>query len=193
MICFLIGRFTRTLPTQVEVEVGGVGYELYVPLSTYDQVKEKEEGKLYTYLHVSDSAHLLYGFATEQEKRMFLKLISVSGIGPSTALAALSSYSAEELRRLIQSEEIGLIQKIKGIGKKTAQRLVLELSDKLPSSEVEVDKKTDNIYEEALQALVALGLSRGEAERNIREVRKKSSDSTMSLEELLKAALHASK
>ena len=196
VISFLVGRFYNCMPTSVEIDVGGIGYGVSISLSTYEQIKQKNEGKLYTHLHISDSAHVLYGFASTQEKYMFLQLISVSGVGPSIALAALSTYSAEELVDLIQTEQTSRIQQIKGIGKKTAQRLVLELSDKLAHSNIQSPRRggaTPSLQEEALQALLALGLSRAEAERNIAQARGQSESQSMSLEDLVKAALHASK
>ena len=195
MIAFLRGKFSECTPTSMQIDVAGVGYGLSISLHTYEQIKAQSNGKIYAYLHISDNAQVLYGFATQEEKDMFLRLITISGVGPAMALAALSTYSAAELRELIQTEQTARIQQIKGVGKKTAQRIVLELSDKLgaiKATATEMTSKQLSVQEAAVQALIVLGLSRAEAERNTTHVlRNKGNDLT--LEQLVKAALHVPK
>ena len=197
MISFLRGHLHACQPTQAQVEVGGVGYGLIISLSTYEQLKSATEAKVtvYTHLHVSDSAQTLYGFATEDEKAMFLQLIGLTGIGPSIALAALSTYLPTELRQLIQSEEVSRIQQVKGIGKKMAQRIILELADKLTTGAESTENApaAPSLQEEALQALLALGLTRTESERSITKAVSQAKEAPLTVEELVKKALRSSK
>ena len=131
MIAYLKGKLVHKEPTHVIVEVGGIGYQASISLNTFSEIKDKEDIRLSTYLHVREDAHLLYGFASESEKVMFLNLISVNGVGPNTAMMVLSSLTADELKSAILREDAGTLQAVKGIGGKTAQRLILELKDKL--------------------------------------------------------------
>src|SRR5687767_6240953 len=131
MIGYIIGNLTFKSPAYVLLECGGVGYQAFISLNTFTQIQHLERCKLHTYLHVTETAHTLYGFADELEKTLFTQLISVSGIGPSTARVALSSLSPEELQKAILQENERLIQSIKGIGPKSAKRMILELKDKM--------------------------------------------------------------
>ena len=171
MIAFVNGNFVTKLPSQVIVDVNGVGYDLQISLNTYSAIANKESGKLFTYLHITESAHTLYGFNDVEEKELFLQLISVSGVGASTARMMLSSMKPEELARAIVQGEVKLLETIKGIGKKSAERVILELRDKLGKSKLEtnISSLIDNSLEQdALNALIALGIARPAAENAVR-------------------------
>ncbi|MGF1532157.1 MAG: Holliday junction branch migration protein RuvA [Bernardetiaceae bacterium] len=196
MYAYIRGKLTHKQPTQVVLEIHGLGYLLNVSLSTSAALEEGKEYQLSTYLHVKEDQHTLFGFSKPTEKRLFLLLIGVSGIGPNTALMILSSLSVSDIRRAILEEDTRTIQSVKGIGAKTAQRVVLELRDKLQKETWEdsletatpvgqLDRQT---REEALQALVTLGLTRPVAERSIRAVLSKHG-SDLSLEEIIKFSL----
>lgn len=194
MIAYLDGILTHKDPTYVIVEVHGVGYQVKISLATFAVVKELDKAKIHTYFHVKEDAHTLYGFADTLEKQLFTDLISVNGVGPSTALVVLSSLSPDELRNAILNEDIRVIQGVKGIGAKTAQRLVLELKDKMKKEQwvADTDKqfsfnKGNSIRQEALSALVTLGFARTAAEKNIDLILKKNQQ--ISIEELIKQAL----
>jgi len=192
MIAYLRGRLVQKDPTHVIVDVGGIGYQASISLNTYSDIKDKEDIRLATYFHVREDAQLLYGFSTEAEKTMFLNLISVNGVGPNTAMVMLSSLPPSELRAAILREDAATLQAVKGIGGKTAQRLILELRDKLRKG-VEpgttIPGGADNsLRQEALSALVTLGISRSAAEHSIDALLRKSGN-TISLEDLVKQAL----
>lgn len=192
MIAYLQGFLAYKDRTQAIVDVHGVGYELKISLQTFDHLPElNQEVKLLTFLQIKEDAHTLVGFHTMEEKELFLHLISISGIGLSTAIIMLSSFSATEIKTAIVSENVGLIQSIKGIGAKTAQRVVLELKDKL-KKEHYFDPTTSNASSineksEALAALVTLGIPRAVAEKSIDQILK--SNPGASVEDLIKLAL----
>ena len=191
MFAYLKGTFTYKSPTVVHIEVNGVGYEVQVSLHTYSQIQAQQQGLLYTHLLVREDAHLLYGFADRSEKDVFLHLLSVSGVGASTARMMLSSLQSQEIVRAILSGNEGLLEQVKGIGKKTAQRIVLELRDKLSKSQQDVNISPLNhntLEQEALIALTALGIARNAAEQAIRKARQATPE-TSQLEDLIKAAL----
>ena len=193
MIAYLKGRLVHKEPTHVIVEVAGIGYQASISLNTFSEIKDKEEIRLATYLHVREDAHLLYGFASEAEKIMFLNLISVNGVGPNTAMMVLSSLTAEELKSAILREDAGTLQAVKGIGGKTAQRLILELKDKLRKAPLDGTPTlpgmvNNTLRQEALTALMTLGIARVAAEKSIDAVLRKSGI-TISLEDLVKQAL----
>ena len=175
------------------VDVGGIGYQAFISFNTFSEIKDKEDIQLATYLHVREDAHILYGFATEAEKAMFLNLISVNGVGPNTAMVMLSSLPPAELSSAILREDAATLQAVKGIGGKTAQRLILELKDKLRKSASD-DQSTlqgkvgNTLRHEALTALMTLGISRAAAENSVDAVLRKSGN-TVSLENLFKLAL----
>ena len=163
MYAYLQGKFTYKSPAQVYLEVNGVGYEVNISLNTYSHIQKLEEGKLFTHLQVKEDGHVLYGFFEKAEKEMFIMLIGVSGIGAATARMMLSSLRPEEVTRAIFQGNVKLLESVKGIGKKTAERLVLELKDKAgkPSSGSLISNMQDNSLElDALNALIALGISR---------------------------------
>jgi len=193
MIAYLKGKLVYKDRTQVIIDVNGIGYECKISLQTYDALHEGEEQiKLFTHLQIKEDAHTLVGFYEVTEKKMFLDLISVSGVGLSTALVMLSSFSAEEIRAAIANENVGMIQSIKGIGSKTAQRIVLELKDKtkkeslLSSSEIG-NNSSYLVKQEALKALITLGIPKSTAEKSIESILKSNPNS--SIEELIKLAL----
>jgi len=193
MIAYLKGKLVHKEPTHVLIEVNGIGYQVGISLHTFSEIKDREEIKLFTYLHVREDAHILFGFATESEKHMFQLLISVNGVGPSTALVVLSYLAPEELKSAILNENTAALQAVKGIGGKTAQRLILELKDKFKK---ETQEETPGIpgmmrntmRQEALTALVTLGIGKAQAEKSIDTLLKKSGG-VISLEELVKQAL----
>ncbi|MBL7875670.1 MAG: Holliday junction branch migration protein RuvA [Cyclobacteriaceae bacterium] len=193
MIAYLKGKLIHKEPTYVLLEVNGIGYQVSISLNTFTEIRDQENLRLLTYMHVREDAHILYGFATEAEKQMFQYLISVNGVGPNTALVVLSYLPPNELREAIVAEDAAVLQAVKGIGGKTAQRLILELKDKLrkePSLE-EPEKPglvRNTMRHEALTALVTLGITRVNAEKSVDSVLKKSGN-TISLEELVKQAL----
>jgi len=195
MIDYLNGKLVYKDPTYVLIDVGGIGYHVKISLQTYTAIKDQEQLRLLTYLHIKEDAHTLYGFKEEQEKRLFLLLISITGVGPSTGLMILSSMSSSEIEQAIISGDVASIQGVKGIGSKTAQRIILELKDKVGKSGTSETSTPlgflnggNKVREEALQALVTLGFPKAIAEKNIALALKKSG-SHLSLEELIKASL----
>lgn len=190
MYAYIDGKLAFKSPAYVIIDVGGVGYQINISLNTYSKLGESERCRLYTWLHVKEDAHTLYGFIEEGEKRLFLHLISVSGIGPNTARMMLSSISPEEIQTAIVKGNVSIIQRIKGIGPKSAQRLVLELQDKLrkdgPDTLISVPA-AQTAKDEALSALVMLGFVRNAAEKVLDQEIKKQPDQTV--EQLIKAAL----
>jgi len=188
------GRLAVKNPTTLVVEVNGLAYELNVPLSTYERVgKEGSEVSLYTMLVVREDDLQLYGFATEDERKLFKLLISVSGIGPRTALSLLSSANVADILGFIAASNLQALMSIPGIGRKTAERVVLELRDKILKLDVGIAQKAlegkEEIRSEAVNALVALGYSRIQSESAIRESLKNDSSAAKSVEELVRAAL----
>ncbi|MCB0496747.1 MAG: Holliday junction branch migration protein RuvA [Cyclobacteriaceae bacterium] len=197
MIAYLKGKLAHKDPTHVVIDVGGIGYLVNISLNTFSQIKDEENCHLHTYLHVKEDAHTLYGFKSGGEKELFLHLISVSGIGPSTGLTMLSYLSPEEIKAAIVNEDVKIIQGIKGIGNKTAQRAILELKDKLRKegfepSEGQFSSETNNtLKREALSALLTLGINKNVAQKSIDSVLNKSGN-TINLETLIKQALQNS-
>jgi Holliday junction DNA helicase RuvA len=194
MIGYLFGEITIVDPTLFIIDVGGVGYEVRISLNTYSKLKQIKQGKVYTYLHVKEDAHTLYGFYSSDEKSLFIQLISISGVGPSTAILMLSSMDPSEIKEAIAREDVVTIKKVKGIGLKTAERIVLELKDKVRkeiTGEKIIDMIPDNlnlIREEALIALVTLGIQKSMAEKSINIILK-TADKDITLEEVIKLAL----
>lgn len=195
MIAYLKGNFTVKTPTMVVVEVQGVGYEVNISLHTFSAIQSLEKGTLLTCLLIREDAHLLYGFHTPEEKDLFVNLISVSGVGAATARVMLSSLPPGDITRAIIQGNEALLERVKGIGKKTAQRLVLELRDKLGRQGTHAPVGTDiptlqhnTVGEDALNALLALGIARSAAETALRKVTSAEPDIT-SVEQLIKRAL----
>jgi len=191
MIAFLKGNFVYKTPTVVHVDVNGVGYEVQISLTTYSHIEALPSGMLHTYLHVREDAQILYGFFEPKEKEMFTQLLGVNGIGAGTARVMLSSMKAEEIARAIIQGNVKMLESIKGIGRKTAERVVLELRDKLgkQSLEANISPLVNNTLEsDALNALLALGIARPAAEQVIKKVLS-SSPSLTKAEDIIKQAL----
>lgn len=194
MIAYLKGKLVYKDPTRVIIDVGGIGYEMKISLTTYSQIKDKEQLLIQTYLHIKEDAHTLFGFYEVSEKELFMDLLSINGVGPSTALMILSSLDAKELQAAIAYENVKVIQAVKGIGAKTAQRIVLELKDTMKKAKF-LDESTkiirpyDNILKvEALLALTTLGISKSVADKRINAILKEY-EGNIKLEELIKQAL----
>ncbi len=193
MYAYLEGKFSYKSPAQVYIDVNGVGYEVNISLNTYSAIQGLEKGKLFTHLQVKEDAHTLFGFFEREEKEMFLLLISVSGVGAATARMMLSSLKSEEVRIAILQGNIKLLETVKGIGKKSAERLVLELKDKIskhPSGADFVLPANNSFQQDALTALTALGISRQQAELSIQKIIR-AEPSITQLEDLIKKALKA--
>jgi Holliday junction DNA helicase RuvA len=191
MYAYLQGKFTFKNPAQVYVDVNGVGYEVNISLNTYTHIQQLTTGKLFTYLQVKEDGHTLFGFFDKVEKEMFVLLISVSGVGAATARMMLSHLQPEEVSRAIQQGNIKLLESIKGIGRKTAERLVLELRDKMGKLTAEPDTRPgggNSLQLDALNALVALGISKPLAESSVQKITK-TEPNINNLEELIKKAL----
>ncbi|PWG81013.1 Holliday junction branch migration protein RuvA [Pararcticibacter amylolyticus] len=193
MYAYIDGKLAFKCPAYVIIDAGGVGYHINISLSTYSKLQDSERCKLYTWLHVKEDAHTLYGFADEGERSLFLHLISISGIGPGTGRMILSSGSPEEIQTAIVKGDLALIKKIKGIGPKTAQRLILELQDKLKKEGIVTLNdlpQYNTAKEEAVSALVMLGFARNLAEKAIDNVSQKQQEKgNLSVEQLIKSAL----
>lgn len=191
MIAFLTGNFVYKSPASVQVEVQGVGYELQISLHTYTQIQSLEKGTLLTWLHIKEDAHTLYGFFDTAEKSIFLQLISVNGVGTSTARMMLSSLSPSELSDTIAKGDIKTLEKIKGIGKKTAERIVLELKDKMAKNAgitISYAQFNNTLEQDALNALIALGIARNAAENAVKKATA-SVTSSENVETIIKTAL----
>jgi Holliday junction DNA helicase RuvA len=190
MIAYLKGDFVYKSPASVHIDVNGVGYEVQISLHTYSRIQNLEKGTLYTHLLVREDAHILFGFFDIVEKEMFQQLIAVSGIGASTARVMLSYMKPEELARAIINSDIRTLEGIKGIGKKTAERLVLELRDKLAKQPLEANispLKNNTLRHDALNALTALGINRLAAEQALNKVL--ANEPHLQVEELIKKTL----
>ena len=188
MIAHLNGRLIEKTPTHIVVECGGVGYLVKISLNTFSKIGPDENIKIYTQLQVREDAHTLYGFYAEAEREMFNHLISVSGIGANTAILMLSAMTADEIANAIIQEDVATIKSIKGIGAKTAQRVILDLKDKVAKSEF----ASENIFtvnntnqNDALTALLALGFDKKRAQKAIEKVQQ----DDQSVEQLIKEAL----
>ncbi|MEE1946886.1 Holliday junction branch migration protein RuvA [Pedobacter sp. KR3-3] len=191
MYDYIDGKLAFKCPTYVVVEAGGVGYHINISLNTYSALPQTERCKIYTWLHVKEDAHTLYGFADEGERRLFLHLISVSGIGPTTCRMMLSSITPVEIQNAIIQADVALIQRIKGIGAKSAQRIVLELQDKLKKegtdSLISVPQH-NTIKDEALSALIMLGFGKQVAEKALDNAVKNATQD-LTVEQMIKIAL----
>lgn len=195
MIAYLKGEITFKSPTYIIVEAGGIGYHVNISLFTYSRVEKLERVKLYTHLHIKEDSHTLYGFAEQVERHLFIQLISVSGIGPSTARLILSTLNPEELRDAIIGENEVLLKGVKGIGAKTAKRIILDLKDKLLKDSggslpgmVAVSSKDNTLRQEALSALVNLGFNKIAVQRVLNKVLKEKPE-VRNVESLIKLAL----
>lgn len=193
MIAYLSGKFSYKTPAMVYVDVQGIGYEVHISLNTYSHIQLLTEGKLFTYLQVKEDSHTLFGFFDAIEKEMFILLISVSGVGAATARMMLSNMKPSEISNAIIMNNAKLLESVKGIGRKTAERLVLELRDKvskLSSSVPGIQFVGNTLEQDALNALVALGISRPLGEQSIKKIII-AEPSIDNLEVLIKKALKA--
>lgn len=194
MITHINGRLVEKNPTYVVIECNGIGYFLNISLNTYSKLPEDENCKLYTHFSVKEDAQTLYGFVDLAERNLFRHLISVSGVGPSTARMVLSSMDSAEIHNAILTGNVGLIQSVKGIGAKTAQRLILDLRDKLAKEDFDMESNTsslqidNNSFTDALSALQMLGFAKNVAEKAIGKVLK-AEGNNLSVEQLIKLSL----
>lgn len=196
MITYVSGTLVTKSPAEVVVDVGGMGYAVQVPMSSLERLPATGESvRLLTHHHIREDAQLLFGFVTESERMLFRAMIGVSGIGPKLALAALSAYSPDRLRDLILDGDAALLTRIPGVGKKTAERLVIELRDRLTDLDTEPreGRPTDasEVRADARAALEALGLSRADAEKRLRNALRDHAGEQMTVEALVRKALQS--
>ena len=194
MYAYLRGKFVSKSAAQVIVDVNGVGYEVNITLNTFSAIQTFDEGKLYIYLQVKEDAHTLYGFFEKEEKEMFVLLISVSGVGAATARMMLSSLLPDEVANAVATNNVRLIESVKGIGKKTAERLVLELKDtvgaKSDATPQHWGKAVNSLEKDAINALFALGIAQKQAELSVKKILSLEPEISK-LEDLIKKALKA--
>ena len=192
MIAFVRGKFARKTPNQVVVDVNGVGYELQISLHTYSFISGKDEGQLQTYLHITENGQTLFGFYNQDEKELFLQLISVSGVGASTARMMLSGLKPEEIIKAIVQGNTRQLESVKGIGRKTAERLIVELKDKLGKISLENTMMdtgfSHSVEKDAINALTGLSIAKPMAETAVKKV-SDSAKEILSLEDIIKQAL----
>ncbi|RKD91921.1 Holliday junction branch migration protein RuvA [Mangrovibacterium diazotrophicum] len=188
---YISGKITGLTPANAVIEAGSIGYFIHISLNTYSAINGKQSVILYLHQVVREDAHLLYGFADQAERELFRLLISVNGIGSSTALMMLSSLTPDEIKRAILEENVNLLKSIKGIGAKTAQRVIIDLKDKIgkqPVSDQILMTGADNtIRDEALSALVMLGFARKSVEKELDKILK--TNPGITVEQMIKAAL----
>jgi holliday junction DNA helicase RuvA len=196
MIAFLEGKLVTSLPTQAAIDVNGVGYEVFIPLSSYDKLPPPGQPvRILTHLHVREDAHILYGFMTAAERDLFRLLVNhVTGIGPKLALAVLSGMSVNNFKTAVVHSDVAALSKISGLGKKTAERIVLELKDKVgvaaaweASSAAHAPTPEQDRANEAVLALIALGYKQVDVHRIVHDLQQK--EKSESAEELVKLAL----
>jgi Holliday junction DNA helicase RuvA len=193
MITYIKGTLTEKNPAYVVIETaGGVAYGIHISLATFSQIKETENVKLFTHYVIKEDAHQLYGFSTEEERSLFRLLISVNGIGVNTARLILSSLSTDELIQAIATENVIVIQGVKGIGQKTAQRVIIELKDKIGKGTTgnieKISISYNNNRAEALSALSSLGFAKNAADNALEKIIRMEGTS-LSIEDLIKKAL----
>ena len=191
MITYIKGRLIEKTPTKIVVESNGIGYEINISLNTYENIPDEENIKIFTYLQRKEDSDILFGFSSQSERSIFQQLISVSGIGSSIARMMLSSLEPLQIQRAIISDDLNTIKSVKGIGLKTAQRVLIELKDKMLNLQVEGEIQNfgnNTIKDEALSALEVLGYSRRQSERIIDSIIQSAPDS--SVEELIKESLN---
>tara|TARA_S200000501_G_scaffold26140_1_gene22588 strand:- start:14459 stop:15040 length:582 start_codon:yes stop_codon:yes gene_type:complete len=190
MITHLKGKLVEKSPTNVVIEVNGIGYWVNISLTTFSQIPDNENIKLYTHLQIKEDSHSLYGFYSKKEREIFRLLISVSGVGTSTARTMLSSLDPQQVVEAISSNNVSIVQSVKGIGSKTAQRLIIELRDKILKI-YDIDEtyvnSNNTSREEALSALEVLGINKKSSERLVDNIIKENQD--ISVEEIIKETL----
>ena len=191
MITYIKGRLIEKTPTKIIVESNGIGYEINISLNTYERIPDEENIKIYTYLQRKEDADILFGFSEESERGIFQQLISISGIGPSTARTILSSISPKEIQDAVWSEDVERIKSIKGIGLKTAQRLIIELKDKVElfdKKDLDLSGESHDIKKEALLALSVLGFNKSKSEKIVSKIYFENKE--IELQELIKQSLN---
>ena len=194
MIAHINGQLIEKTPTYVVIDCGGVGYQLHISLNTFARLPDSGTVKLLSHLSIKEDAHVLFGFWDEQERGLFRLLISVNGVGPGTARMILSSLTPGELQTAILSGQVAVLKGVKGIGEKTAQRILIDLKDKVGKSEQAPTAFStllahNKVKEEALSALVMLGFARNLAEKAVEKVLKTAGGEEPQVEQLIKQAL----
>lgn len=187
---YIKGTITELTPTYAIIETNGIGYFIHITLGSYSALTGKTEGQLYIHQAIREDAHVLFGFSHKSEREIFRLLISVSGVGPNTARTMLSSMPAPEVKKAIRDENVSLLQKIKGIGNKTAQRIIVDLKDKIEIStgeELFVPVSDNTLKIETLSALEVLGFARKHTEKTVDKLIAQMPD--IKVEELIKQAL----
>lgn len=191
MFAYLEGSLAYKSPSLLYLSVNGTGYEVNITLQTYSKIQQLDKCRLYTHLQIREDAWVLYGFADEQERTTFRQLLNINGVGAATARVILSSLTPEELERAVATDDVKTLERVKGIGSKTAQRIVLELKGKLmvksTNGEIPVPRH-NSIQDDALIALINLGIAKTQAETAIKKIK---DASQLSVEELIKQALRA--
>lgn len=188
---YIEGKIAQKNPAFIIIDVGGVGYKINISLSTYELIGDQSNQKILVHQVIKEDAHILYGFINEEERSLFRSLISVSGIGANTAILILSSMKVNEIKNAIISGNVSLLQSIKGIGAKTAQRMIVELHDslkKVSSSDISLLDISNKVVVEAVSALVMLGFKKNEAEKLVNNTIKKQ-DKNITVEEIIKLSL----
>lgn len=195
MITYLKGILSEKTPTRIVVEVAGIGHEIIIPLSTYERLpREGAEVKVLTHYHIREDAQVLYGFMSENDRRMFRLLMSVSGVGPKIAINALSGLNSSEFTRAIMERDIKRLSSISGIGKKTAERMIVELKDKISEADAlaatgSTETAIEGTARDAMLALVSLGYKQEDARKAVATVVETAGGDTLSVEEIIKRAL----
>jgi len=191
MIGYVMGRVEDLTPSKTYIDVNGVGYEVHITLHTYESIKDKQTCKLFVHLQIREDAWVMYGFAEEIEKMAFLQLLSVSGVGAATSRIILSTLSTNDLSRIIANGDNKSLEKVKGIGAKTAQRIILELRGKMAEPTIaNFNIPTHNtISNDALNALLGLGIAKANAESAIEKVKFQEGHENYSVEQFIKIAL----
>lgn len=197
MYAYIEGTITEANPAYTVIDVGGVGYFINISLFTYAHLCEGEKYKVFTHLVVREDAQMLFGFSTEQERQLFRHLISVSGVGANTARLILSAYSPDEISTAISTDNIKLLQSIKGIGAKSAQRMVIDLKDKIAKEGFITEEKYtishNTLINDALTGLTSLGFNRKQAEKALdkafTEIKENKPESALNVEGLIREAL----
>lgn len=187
---YITGNIIELSPAGAVIEAGGIGYLIRISLTTYTKINGQQTGKLFLQQIVREDAHLLFGFAEKEERELFRMLISVNGIGANTAIMMLSSFQPGDLQKAIQDENVGILKSIKGIGAKTAQRVIIELKDKVgigPATDKIFKTNEDTVRNEALSALEMLGYSRKAVEKDLDKIIK--NQPGLTVENLIKVAL----
>jgi len=191
MITYIKGELIEKTPTKIVIESNGIGYEINISLNTYERIPNDKNIKIYTYLQRKEDSDVLFGFKEESERAIFQQLISISGIGPSTARTILSSISPNEIQDAVLSEDVERIKSIKGIGLKTAQRLIIELKDKVELFDkkyLDLSGESYDIKKEAILALSVLGFNKSKSEKIVNKIYFENKE--IELQELIKQSLN---